>query len=251
MEPQCAAGSGPMVQDTTGCKCRHCGTGLAQEATPATSKRSGWEVETQPSDNLVCDASDRTTIGTKDPSGLAWTAASCKAYCDAEAECMFAVYQAPPDNGQCHWQKTCSSKNHRGGEVWTWKKKFVPICMDDQRDHIDGECPAHKQMFGGCSAPTRGLEEKAAEGRARCPVTCGVCAIAVCTADQRDHSDGMCPTHKMEGRCSTADADHAVIRKRCPETCGMCMPPTCTALPCLPSCSATQNENLKGERKER
>jgi hypothetical protein len=80
-----------------------------------------WTVETQPADNVYCEDSDRTTLGTTDASGTIFTAESCKAFCENELQCVYAVYQPPPDTGECHWQKTCSSKISRDGDTWTWK----------------------------------------------------------------------------------------------------------------------------------
>ena len=45
----------------------------------------------------------------------------------------------------------------------------------------------------------------------------------LCTADQRDHSDGHCPHHMKNGGCMDANDNHTVWRARCPVSCGICI----------------------------
>jgi len=47
--------------------------------------------------------------------------------------------------------------------------------------------------------------------------------LPTCSAAQKDHSDGECPTHKKNGGCSTGNVDHIAWRARCPVTCDQCV----------------------------
>ena len=52
-------------------------------------------------------------------------------------------------------------------------------------------------------------------------------ATAVCSDDQRDHSDGNCGTHKKNGGCSPGNSQRAAWQMRCPVSCGVCKIPVC------------------------